>query len=249
MKHKNNFYIIIAIIILTLGLVVVTNILITKPIDNQSKVNNSFTKPSDINLPQKENTNNTEAKDSLGNYLTPSATEGPYYPYNTKFNDKDNDLTIIGNNAQKAKGNLTEITGTLFGKNGQTLEGYTIELWHADTSGIYNHEKDRKLSQRDQYFQNYGEAITDKSGKFNFKTILTGLYEGRMRHMHYKVVKDGKALLTSQFLIDGDNLTSSDGIYNSMGVAKETMLFQKRYRVEYDETTTILFNPIIRIDL
>ncbi len=210
---------------------------------NGSTANKGATTTSQISSITNSNTLSAE------NTLTPSATEGPYYPYDTKFDDIDNNLTVIGNNTSIAKGNLLDITGTLTDNSGDVLVGYTIELWHADASGIYNHQDDRNLLQRDSNFQNYGETITDENGKFMFLTILPGIYEGRMRHIHFKVVKNGASILTSQFLFDGDGLTSNDQVYRSMGSKKNNALYTYTVTTDENEISTLHISPKVVLNI
>jgi protocatechuate 3,4-dioxygenase beta subunit len=78
------------------------------------------------------------------------------------------------------------------------LKNLIIEIWQTDPEGRYKHPGDSTQGKRDPNFQYWGAAITGEDGTFSFKTILPGAYEPRPAHIHYKVWKDRKLILTSQ---------------------------------------------------
>jgi protocatechuate 3,4-dioxygenase beta subunit len=73
-----------------------------------------------------------------------------------------------------------------------------------DLNGSYDHPNDPGTQNRDRNFQFYGTSVTDEDGLFAFRTIVPARYEPRPRHIHFKVKKDGQAVLTSQFYFTGD---------------------------------------------
>ena len=46
------------------------------------------------------------------------------------------------------------------------------------------------------------------------------LYPGRTRHIHYKVKRNGKELLTTQCYVKGEPENAKDGIYKSLSDPK-----------------------------
>ena len=104
----------------------------------------------------------------------------------------------------KPEGDIIEFGGKVYDANGSPLEGLTIEIWQTDASGVYLHPNDPGTASRDPNFQFYGEAVTDMTGQYDFRTILPGRYEPRPRHIHFKVKLDGQELLTSQFYFAGE---------------------------------------------
>ncbi len=147
--------------------------------------------------------------------LTPSQTEGPYYP-TAKLADRDNDLTRVGSGAS-AQGEVLLLTGRLVDQRNQPIAAARIEIWQADHQGIYMHPGDAGTMRRDQNFQFYGEATTSPSGAFSFRTIMPGYYGTRPRHIHVKVVPVRGAALTTQIYFEGDQRLSSDGIVRRLG--------------------------------
>jgi protocatechuate 3,4-dioxygenase beta subunit len=128
---------------------------------------------------------------------TPADYEGPFYPI-TKQLDIDNNLTQVKGQAGVAKGDILNLSGIVVNTKGEPLTDITIEIWQTDPQGRYKHPGDSTPGERDPYFQYWGAAVTDKDGTFFFKTVLPGAYEPRPAHIHYKVLKEGKVILTSQ---------------------------------------------------
>jgi protocatechuate 3,4-dioxygenase beta subunit len=145
--------------------------------------------------------------------LTPSQTEGPYYPV-AKGSDFDNDLTQINGQDGAAQGETLLLSGRVLDETGQGVAGATVEIWQTDASGIYLHPDDPNVASRDDNFQGYGEAVSGADGTFIFKTIYPGEYEPRPRHIHVKVRWNGNEVLTTQFYFAGE--TSLAGIPESL---------------------------------
>lgn len=137
---------------------------------------------------------------------TPQLTEGPFYPFNSSnslptLTERDADLTKVKDGKAAAAGKTLLLSGVLRDLEGKPLAGATVEIWQVDAAGIYYHSGNR-ASDRDQSFQFFGECVTDAEGKYSFRTVLPGLYTGRIRHIHFKVKRGGYEVLTSQFIFD-----------------------------------------------
>lgn len=141
--------------------------------------------------------------------LTPSQTEGPFYPTSIPA-DHDADLTQVAGRAAPAQGALLYFTGRVLTPDGKPHAGATVELWQCDAYGRYHHAGDAG-SPRDDGFQGYGVAVTDAEGRYAFKTIRPVPYTGRVPHMHLKVRTPGGAALTTQVYIKGDR-TAGDPV-------------------------------------
>jgi protocatechuate 3,4-dioxygenase beta subunit len=128
---------------------------------------------------------------------TPADYEGPFYPV-TKQQDIDNDLVHVKGQSGVAKGDILNLSGIVINSDGEPQENITIEIWQTDPQGRYKHPGDSTPGERDPNFQYWGAAITDTDGTFFFKTIIPGAYEPRPAHIHFKVLQDGKIILTSQ---------------------------------------------------
>ncbi len=151
--------------------------------------------------------------------LTPSQTEGPYYPSpRLKPVENDNDLTRVGSQAP-AKGDRLRIGGTVVDPDGKPVAGARVEIWQTDSQGIYMHPGAAGTEKRDPGFQFHGEARTDAAGTFTFLTIEPARYPGRARHIHAKITPPGGKTLTTQFYFKGDADLARDGVARSLGGA------------------------------
>lgn len=164
---------------------------------------------------------------------TPAQMEGPFYPDKLPL-DTDNDLLILNDGATAALGDITHLTGKILDAKGNPLSGAVVEIWQCDANGVYLHTRDSggKQKQQDKNFQGFGRFTTDKTGAYYFRTIKPVPYPGRCPHIHFKVKKDRKELLTTQMYIAGEKLNEKDGVYLGVKDKKER------------ESITIEFAPI-----
>ena len=72
----------------------------------------------------------------------------------------------------------------------------------------------------DEHFQGFGRFLTGSSGEYYFRTIKPVPYTGRTRHIHFKIRRAGKELLTTQCYVKGEPANEKDGIYRSIRDAK-----------------------------
>jgi protocatechuate 3,4-dioxygenase, beta subunit len=153
--------------------------------------------------------------------LTPSATEGPYYPDHLPL-DQDNDLLrILGGNSP-AQGVVTEFGGRLLNADGKPVAEAVVELWQADHNGCYLHSRGLQHGkERDPLFQGYGKITTNQKGEYRFRTIKPGHYTGRTIHWHIAVNQKGKRVLTTQLFIAGVAQNDGDGVLKKMGTEEQ----------------------------
>ena len=62
-----------------------------------------------------------------------------------------------------------------------------VEIWQCDVHGKYLRPADDSPGPRDENFQGYGQARTDASGGYAFRTIRPVAYSGRPPHIHFLV--------------------------------------------------------------
>jgi protocatechuate 3,4-dioxygenase, beta subunit len=136
---------------------------------------------------------------------TPSRTEGPFYPDRLPL-DTDNDLIIIRDGITPAVGEITHLTGRILSASGSPIRDATIEIWQCDANQVYLHtgDSDQKKDQQDKNFQGFGRFTTGSTGEYRFRTIKPVPYPGRPApHIHVKVKKGDRELLTTQINIAG----------------------------------------------
>jgi protocatechuate 3,4-dioxygenase beta subunit len=161
---------------------------------------------------------------------TPPQTEGPFYPNRLPL-DTDNDLLIINDSITPAVGEITHLTGKVLDAKGNPVKNALIEIWQCDGTGVYLHTDDSTGKKRDTNFQGFGRFMTSSTGEYYFRTIKPVPYPGRTPHIHFKIKKGSKELLTTQCYIKGHPGNHRDGIYRSIRDAKAresvTIAFEK----------------------
>lgn len=142
---------------------------------------------------------------------TPAQMEGPFYPDKLPL-DTDNDLLIINDDLTAAVGEVTHLTGKVLDARGTPLRNAVVEIWQCDSNGAYLHRGTSNLEKRDAHFQGYGRFLTSHTGEYYFRTIKPVSYPGRTPHIHYKVTKGSKHLLTTQCYIKDHPGNARDGV-------------------------------------
>lgn len=99
---------------------------------------------------------------------TPSQTVGPFFEYGLVFGGEN---ILVDDHAQ---GEHIRIVGTLYDGDGVPIVDGLIEIWHADSNGIYNHPNDPQHANADPHFRGFGRAQTVDNGVFDFITVKPG---------------------------------------------------------------------------
>jgi protocatechuate 3,4-dioxygenase, beta subunit len=159
---------------------------------------------------------------------TPPLTEGPFYPDKLPL-DTDNDLIIINEHITPAVGQIAHLTGRVLGPTGTPVRNATVEIWQCDANEVYLHTGDSgsTRNQQDKNFQGFGRFTTATSGEYYFRTIKPVPYPGRPApHIHVKVKRGGRELLTTQIMIAGHQGNLRDGIFLGAGDVLDRELIQ-----------------------
>lgn len=150
-------------------------------------------------------------------FETPPLTEGPFYPDKLPL-DQDNDLIIISDSLTPAVGQITHLTGRVLTASGSPVKDATVEIWQCDAKAVYLHTRDSgpKAAQQDKNFQGFGKFTTASDGGYRFRTIKPIPYPGRPApHIHFKVKKGDRELLTTQLMIRGHEGNLRDGVFSA----------------------------------
>lgn len=156
--------------------------------------------------------------------LTPSQTEGPFYPVELPA-DSDFDLLTQGS-TRYTQGQATWLEGTVTDRAGRPVQGAVVEIWQCDQQGHYRHPGDRGA---DPAFQGFGRTGVGSAGEYRFRTIRPALYSGRTPHIHVKVKLGKRELLTTQMYVAGDPNNERDFLWRRLGAADRdaiTVAFQ-----------------------
>jgi protocatechuate 3,4-dioxygenase beta subunit len=151
---------------------------------------------------------------------TPAQTEGPFYPIKLPL-DTDNDLLVINETITPAVGEITHLTGRILDTHGQPIKNAVVEIWQVDNNGAYLHGEDPNHEKLDKNFQGFGRFATGANAEYYFRTIKPVVYPGRCPHIHVKIKKAGKELLTTQCYVKDHPANNRDGIYRSLTDPKQ----------------------------
>lgn len=151
---------------------------------------------------------------------TPAQTEGPFYPDKLPL-DTDNDLIIITDSLKPSDGEITWVTGKILDATGQPIRDALVEIWQCDANGAYLHSGSDNGGGRDKKFQGYGRFLTGSTGDYGFRTIKPVPYPGRTPHIHYKISRGGKHLLTTQCYIKDHPGNARDGVLRGIRDPKQ----------------------------
>ena len=123
---------------------------------------------------------------------SPSQTAGPYVHIGTTPNwvgisgvwEEDLGGTLVG---AGAKGERIVVKGHIFDGSGTPLKDALIEIWQADTNGLYNSPQEVR-GQADPGFTGWGRQPADGvTGEYRFETIKPGRVpyrDGRLMAPH-----------------------------------------------------------------
>lgn len=154
-----------------------------------------------------------------GDAPTVKQTEGPFFKPRSP---ERGDLREPG-----VKGRACELSGFVLTRACRPLAGALVELWHADDKGEYDNAG----------FRLRGHVFTDKDGRYAFRTIVPGLYEGRTRHFHVKVQAPKRPVLTTQFYFPDEPQNRKDSLFRRellMRVAQAGDELRARFDVVLD---------------
>ncbi len=162
---------------------------------------------------------------------TPRDYTGPFYPRNPR--NRTSDL-IVG----VPRFDVLQWGGRVLTPHGDPHAGVVVDIWHADPKGRYKHPRDREQDRLLEEFLYCGEAVTDGTGRFSFRTYVPGSYAVRpAEHVHYKVWSDGEELLTSQLYfaeLGGPGRFARSGEAAALQTASLAPAEPGRVRAEFD---------------
>jgi protocatechuate 3,4-dioxygenase, beta subunit len=142
---------------------------------------------------------------------TPWREEGPFYPDKLPL-DTDNDLIVVNDALTPAVGEITHLTGRVLDTAGNPIRNAIVEIWQCDANQVYHHSGDSAAG-LDRNFQGFGRFTTGSPGEYRFRTIKPVPYPGRPApHIHFKVKKGERELITTQMNITGHPGNLVDGV-------------------------------------
>ena len=151
---------------------------------------------------------------------TPWQGEGPFYPDRIPV-DTDNDLVKNGDTSVEAGGKILILNGMLVNLDSKPIIGVSIEIWQTDKNGVYLHSGSFARKIIDKKFQGFGRTKTDRNGRFFFRTIVPTEYFGRTPHIHMKLWRKGKNILTTQLYILDHPHNKKDFLFQRMSLVEQ----------------------------
>jgi protocatechuate 3,4-dioxygenase beta subunit len=144
-----------------------------------------------------------EQKKTCG--ITVSATEGPFYISNTKQLPENKNL-----NFKNYSGTKLTVSGHVYsGETGTTpVKNAKIEIWQVGTDKSYHPQANGDYpSFKPEDFGNRGFITTGENGEYTFDTVSPMLYEGRARHIHFRITGTDHNGITTQLIMpeNGDS--------------------------------------------
>jgi protocatechuate 3,4-dioxygenase beta subunit len=114
------------------------------------------------------------------------------------------------------------VAGRVTDEDGRPIPNTMIEIWQANASGRYHHDRDQHDAPLDAHFVGSGRVFTDSDGAYQFVTIKPGAYPWRNHanawrpnHIHYSLFGPGFATrLITQMYFPGDPLLALDPIFH-----------------------------------
>jgi protocatechuate 3,4-dioxygenase beta subunit len=160
---------------------------------------------------------------ALVSLLDPEAAElrGPVFGV-TDVTELDADLTR--QHQGEPLGERITVTGRVLDRAGRPVGGQLVEIWQANASGRYAHQRDQHPAPLDPNFTGSGRCLTAADGSYSFTTVKPGPYPWRNHdnawrpaHIHFSFF--GTAFtqrLVTQMYFPGDPLFPYDPILQSV---------------------------------
>jgi protocatechuate 3,4-dioxygenase beta subunit len=123
-----------------------------------------------------------------------------------------------------ALGERIAVSGRVTDEAGRPVTDAMIELWQANASGRYDHERDDRGAPLDPNFHGAGRVFTDGDGVYRFTSIKPGAYPWRNHanawrpaHIHFSLFGPSwGARLVTQMYFPADPLLALDPIFQSI---------------------------------
>ncbi|GAA3612556.1 protocatechuate 3,4-dioxygenase subunit beta [Kineosporia mesophila] len=151
------------------------------------------------------------------------------------------DLTI--QHSGEPIGERMVVTGRVTDGDGRPVPHQLVEIWQANASGRYIHQRDQHPAPIDPNFTGVGRCLTDAEGTYRFTTIRPGPYPWRNHrnawrpaHIHFSLFgTDFTQRRITQMYFPGDPLFAYDPIYQSITDPADGALLVAHY--DHDVTT------------
>ncbi len=149
-------------------------------------------------------------------HQTPTNDEGPYFKPSSPLRGNLLDAGM--------EGDKLVITGRVISRSCAPMKNALLDFWQADALGQYDNDG----------FTLRGHQFTDDNGNYRLETVRPGLYPGRTRHIHVKVVAPEKLILTTQLYFPKEPRNASDRLFrNDLVLALDDSAKTKTARFDF----------------
>lgn len=137
---------------------------------------------------------------------------------------REGDADLTRQHPGEPLGERITVTGRVRDRAGRPVRGQLVEIWQANASGRYAHERDRHPAPLDPNFTGAGRCLTDDEGRYAFTTVRPGAYPWRNHvnawrpaHIHFSLFGTAFAQrLVTQMYFPGDPLFPYDPILQAV---------------------------------
>jgi protocatechuate 3,4-dioxygenase beta subunit len=151
------------------------------------------------------------------------------------------DLTVQHRGAPL--GEKIVVTGRVLDGEGRPAANQLVEVWQANASGRYAHQRDQHPAPLDPNFTGVGRCLTGPDGTYRFTTIKPGPYPWRNHanawrpaHIHFSLFgSEFTQRMITQMYFPGDPLFPIDPIFQSIVDPKA----RERLIAAYDHSVTM----------
>jgi protocatechuate 3,4-dioxygenase alpha subunit len=116
----------------------------------------------------------------------PAQTIGPFYHFALTANEALGRLAGTG-----VKGQRIRLCLRLLDGDGVPVPDGMLELWQADSNGVYRHPHDKRCQTSDPAFTGFGRLATSADGVCLFETIRPGAAGSEAAHINVSVFARG----------------------------------------------------------
>jgi protocatechuate 3,4-dioxygenase beta subunit len=130
---------------------------------------------------------------------TPAQAEGPFYPVTSiplRANLIIDDFNLIG----EPMSLVTRVVDS----DGLPQIGVRVEIWQCDGQGVYEHPRQPDAERFDSSFAGFAALESDAQGQCRFQTLYPVPYTGRPPHIHVKLWRGQRQILTTQLYLKGE---------------------------------------------
>ena len=157
--------------------------------------------------------------------LTAESPMGPFFPLDVPA-DSDADLTMIKGHAQRAAGQVIEVTGRVLDQKGNPIAGARLDLWQANAAGRYAHPADPATAPLDPHFQGFASIVSDSQGDWRIVTVKPAGYDSpighRPPHIHFDVRGRTHRNVAQLYFPEDAEGNAKDMLYKALGAGAGT---------------------------